>query len=159
MKKSITMLLLGMMAFFAIIFAAEPTSTTVTGVSRSQLLYNLTTPQYLSIAAPALTTEDTLQTLRSIFPKPVIKKVYVLVTDTVESQGDSVYFKLFMGGTKILDQKTSAFKLPGAYAFDPLVYTVSANSTLYIAAANTTSGQTSGITEGTYKVIIEYLNP
>lgn len=141
------------------LFAAEPVSTSINGVSRSQLVYNLTTPQYLSIAAPAITVEDTVATLRSIIPQPILKKAYILVTDTVESQGDSVYFSLHMGGTKILEQKTSAFKLPGAYAFDLLAYTCSRNSTLYIGTKNTTSGQTSAITEGTYKIILEYLNP
>jgi len=141
------------------LFAAEPTATGVRGVSSSQIYFNATVPQYLSYTMPALATEDTVLTLRSIFPKPIIESIHILVTDTVESQGDSVYFSLFLGGTKILEQKTSAFKLPDAYTFTPLAKTASAKSSLYYGAKNTTSGQSSAITEGTYKVIIRYLNP
>lgn len=157
--KKITLLLLAVMAFVVVMFAAEPVGSSVKGVPYEQFRLNSTLPQFISIANPTLTTEDTVLTVRTITPKPIIDKIYILVTDTVESQGDSVYFKLFMGGTKILDQKTSAFKLPGAFTFTPLTYTCSANSSLYIGAANTTSGQTTGITEGTFKVIVTYLNP
>lgn len=155
-KTSFIMLLL---SAFCWLFAAEPTATGVKGVPVGQIYFNATIPQMLSYQVPAIAVEDTVITARVISPKPIVEQIYIFVTDTVESQGDSVYFKLFMGGTKILDQKTSAFKLPGVYSFTPASLTASANSALYYAAANTTSGQTTGITEGTYKVVIKYINP
>jgi len=141
------------------LFAIEPTASEVRGVPVSQMYFNMTVPQMLNFQMPAMTVEDTIVTSRIIFPKPIIESIYILVTDTVESQGDSVLFKLFLGGAKILDQKTSAFKLPAVYNFSPIVNTASAKSALYYATENTKSGQTSAITEGSFKVIIKYLNP
>lgn len=158
MKKT-HLLLMVIIGLITCLFAVEPTATGVKGVPVSQIYFNATLPQMLSYQVPALATEDTVITARSIQPVPIIESINILVTDTVESQGDSVYFKLFLGGTAILSQKTSAFKFPGAYTFTPLTRTASANSALYYGAANTTSGQTTGITEGTYKVIIRYFNP
>lgn len=157
MKK--TALFLAIMSVFIWLFAAEPTAGGVKGVPVSQIYFNATLPQMMSYQMPAMTVEDTVMTARVIQPKPIIESINILVTDTVESQGDSVYFKLFLGGTTIFNQKTSTFKLPGAYVFTPATRTASANSNLYYGAANTTSGQTTGITEGTYKVIIRYFNP
>jgi hypothetical protein len=157
--KKIYLVLFAMISFITCLFAAEPTAGGVRGVPTSQIYFNTTVPQMLSYQVPAMLIEDTVITARVISPKPIIESIYIMVTDTVESQGDSVYFKLFLGGTAILNQKTSTFKLPGAYTFTPLTRTASANSALYYSSTNTTSGQTSGITEGTYKVIIRYLNP
>jgi hypothetical protein len=67
---------------------------------------------------------------------------------------------LFIGADNILSQKTSAFKLPGGYTFTPLTkYTSSINSYLFKAVANTKSGQTTGITEGDFKVTVRYFIP
>lgn len=157
--KKIHLLLTVIIGLVTCLFAAEPTAAGVRGVPTSQIYFNATVPQMLSYQVPAMLIEDTVVTARVISPKPIIESIYIMVTDTVESQGDSVYFKLFLGGTEFLSQKTSAFKLPGVYAFTPTTRTASANSNLYYSSTNTTSGQTSGITEGTYKVIIRYLNP
>lgn len=157
--KKIYLVLFVMISFITCLFAVEPTAASVRGVPTSQIYFNLTLPQMLSFQMPAMLIEDTVMTARVIQPKPFIESINILVTDTVESQGDSTLFKLFFGGTEILSQKTSAFKLPGAYTFTPSVRTASANSNLYYASTNTTSGKTSGITEGTYKVIIRYFNP
>jgi hypothetical protein len=155
----IKLFLMTMLTFIMCLFAAEPTAEGVRGVPTSQIYFNATLPQMLSYAMPAMAVEDTVVTNRVLQKKMIIESISILVTDTVESQGDSVYFKLFLGGTNILNQKTSTFKLPGAYLFTPTARTASANSALYYGAENTTSGQTSGITEGTYKVIIRYFNP
>jgi len=151
--------ILSIMLLFACLFAVEPVAEGVRGVPTSQIYFNATLPQMLSYTMPAMAVEDTVITNRILQKKMIIESISILVTDTVESQGDSVYFKLFLGGTNILNQKTSTFKLPGAYLFTPTTRTASANSALYYGAENTTSGQTSAITEGTYKVIIRYFNP
>jgi hypothetical protein len=104
--------------------------------------------------------EDTIVTTTIFKQRSFIESINISVTDTVESQGDTCYFKLFIGADKVIDQKTSAFKLPGGYTFTPLVrYTSSINSYLYKALANTTSGQTTGITDGNFKVTIKYFIP
>jgi len=104
--------------------------------------------------------EDTSTTTTIFTKRSFIEAIDIFVTDTVESQGDTCYFKLFIGAEKILDQKTSAFKLPGIFSFTPLVkWTASDASYLFKAVANTTSGQTTGITDGSFKVVIKYYIP
>ena len=120
---------------------------------------NLVTPRFQTLPLTTV-AEDTLITTKIFTQRSFIESINISVIDTVESQGDTCYFKLFVGSDKILDQKTSSFKLPGGYTFTPLVhYTSSINSYLYKALANTKTGQTTGITEGDFKVTIKYFIP
>ena len=145
------------------LFAELPYNKIFRGVPTdvSNYLYeqNASVPRYQVLPLTTV-AEDTLITTTIFKQRSFIESINISVIDTVESQGDTCYFKLFIGADKILDQKTSTFKLPGGYTFTPLVrYTSSINSYLYKAVANTTSGQTSGITEGNFKVTVRYFIP
>jgi hypothetical protein len=160
-KKKFIMVILVLAS--TILFAELPTNKTFRGVPTdvASYLYDQNISVGRSQRLPLTTvTEDTIATSLIFTKRSRIEAIEIFVTDTVESQGDTCYFKLFIGANKILDQKTSAFKLPGFFTFSPLVnWTSSDNSYLYKALANTKSGQTTGITEGNFLVKIKYYIP
>jgi hypothetical protein len=145
------------------LFAELPYNKIFRGVPNDVASYlyeqNAGTDRFQTIPLTTV-AEDTVITSYILKQASFIESICISVIDTVESQGDTCYFKLFIGGTKVLDQKTSAFKLPGGYVFTPLAdYINSTNSYIYKAVANTTSGQTTGITEGNFKVTVKYFIP
>jgi hypothetical protein len=159
MKRIMTLLLV----MFALGYCELPVNKVFRGVPTDISSYlfeqNASVPRF-QIYEVARRGEDTTVTTKIFTKKSFIESINISVDTTVTSQGDTVYFKLFIGADKVLDQKTSAFKAVGGYTFTPLVkYTSSANSYLYWAVTNTTSGQTSGITAGRFKVAIKYFIP
>lgn len=158
MKKTI----IGLLLAFTMVLSAQisaPLASVLKGQTRDNFTFLQTVPQFFTYTHTAMTVEDTLLTNFMFKKKIWIESINIVVTDTVESQGDSCYYRIWVGANKILEQKTSAFKPPGGFTFTTLEkVTSSINSRLYVGITNTTSGQTSGITEGTFKIYIRYWN-
>lgn len=160
MKKVLVLLL----TMFTLCFCELPVNKIFRGVpadvSSYMFLQNASVPRMQTLDLKRQATEDTITTTGVFSKRSVIEDVIISVDTAVVSQGDTCYFKLFIGNDKILDQKTTAFKSLGGYVFTPLVrYTSADNSTIKWAVENKTSGQTSGITAGKYKVTVRYFIP
>lgn len=164
--KKIYLLLAMMLAFTLALFAVEPVATGVGGVPIGQQRFNLTLPQKTtSFQVTGAVLVDTVTTAINIPKYAVLTNVYVTVTDTVESRGDSALVKILCGTTEIFSQMTSAFKLgvstaPRTFYFAPTtIYTPLAGGTLSYRITQAATSGTEGITEGTFKINVGYFYP
>lgn len=174
MKKRLMISLIAIMAFCSSLFAAasEQDAYDVTAFTTigQRAMFNSVERFTTPIKVTGNIGVDTIASLVSIPKFAIIKSVWVVVADTVESRGDSALVKLFVGSTEIMSQRTSAFKLglstaPRAFNFTastlystiPTSYTTG-NILSYRVTQTAGSGGT-GITEGTFYMIVEYISP
>lgn len=166
--KKIYLLLAIMLAFTLALFAVEPVATGVGGVPIGQQRFNLTLPQKTTtFQVTGAVGVDTVTTNINIPKYAILTNVYVTVTDTVESQGDSALVKILCGSTEIFSQRTSTFKLgvstaPRSFYFAPsTIYTPLAGGVLsyQITHPGIAGSKTAGIKEGTFKINVGYFYP
>jgi len=155
-------LLMLVFAVFAMLFALEPVSTTTRGMSRDQIKLNATLPQMTNTFTVGAVGLDTVTTAISIPGIVSLQRIEIMVTDTVESRGDSALVKVLIGSTEIFSQMTSAFKLgistaPRVFTFTPtaLFSPLAGGALSYRITQSATSG-TEGIVDGSFKFKLFY---
>lgn len=164
MKMKILAMFLIFLVAFA--FAYEPTPEMVKGVAASQAVFNKSLLQKSTAFTVGAVTTDTVTTNVVLSKYAVLGGVYITVSDTVESRGDSALVKILVGSTEIFSQMTSAFKLgvstaPRTFYFAPtVIYTPLAGGAVsYRVTQSKKTGAVEGITEGSFKVNFNLFYP
>ena len=137
----------------------------------AQANINYTVPRFTSyFKVTGNVGVDTVITSIALPKFAIVSRVWVVVADTVESRGDSALVKVLVGSTEVFSQMTSAFKLgvstaPRAFPFTasayytPIPTNYNTGNVISYRITQTAAGASTGITEGTFYVMLEYILP
>lgn len=165
MKKVISFLLI----ITALLFCVEPVGKTTFWDGKDMLpILNLirSVPQKTTaVTVTGAVLQDTITTNVVIPDYVVLTGVYLTVTDSVESRGDSAFLDIWIGTTKIASQYASAFDgfNNGTYKtfyFAPTaIYTQNAGGVLSYGIKQAAGSGTEGMRAGTFKINVAYFYP
>jgi hypothetical protein len=163
MKKGILLTML--LALFCWMFAVERDANTVLASVGQTELNNTTVRFSTPVKITGAVLVDTVTSSVSIPKFADLRGITIVVSDTVESRGDSALVKFFIGSTEIFSQMTSAFKLgvstaPRTFHFTPsALYSPLNGGALSYRITQSNYAGADGITEGTFYFILEYVSP